>query len=408
MRSLPVLAALLLALAPAMPARTQVVPDALPPLPRPPVNSPLDALGGTVFEAADGTLDTALGYRVQVEALLRDARGEVVRAPGDALMRHAEYLAMDLDDATRAAAAAAGFEVVREDIDADLGLSVTLLRDRRGRSPARALRALRDALPGHPVEPHHLFFPAGGLPAGVLPASGQAGPGADAPATDATMRVGLVDGGVDATAPSIARARVVRHGCDGRAVPQAHGTQVATRLLGGAPATLFAADLWCGQRVGGDTLALVDALRWMARERVAVVNVSLVGPDNVALRRVVEALSARGHVIVAAAGNDGPAAPPRYPAAYPGVVAVAAVDARGLLLPESAVGKHITACADGVVDARARTRGTSFAAPIVAHVLARAWPVPRPGRNAEARQVLARAAQPARSPRCGLGLVPPS
>lgn len=398
MRSLPVLAALLLALAPAMPARTQVVPDALPPLPRAPVNSPLDALGGTVSEAANGTLDTALGYRAQVEALLRDARGQVARAPGDALMRRAEYLAMDLDDAARAAAAAAGFAVVREDVDDDLGLSITLLRDGRGRSAARALRALRDALPGHPVEPHHLFFPAGG----------QAGPGEDAPAADAAMRVGLVDGGVDGASTAIARAQVVRHGCDGRAVPQAHGTQVAARLVAGAPATLFAADLWCGQRVGGDTLALVDALRWMARERVAVVNVSLVGPDNLALRRTVEALVARGHVIVAAAGNDGPAAPPRYPAAYPGVIAVAAVDARGLLLPESAVGTHIAACADGVVDARARTRGTSFAAPIVAHVLARAWPVPRPGRSAEARQVLARAAQPARSPRCGLGLVPPS
>lgn len=398
MRRSPVLACLLLLLAPSWPARPQVLPEAVPPLPRVPVNAPVDALNGTVSNLADDTLATVNGYRAQAEALLRDARGQVARAPGDALMRRAEYLAMDLDDAGRTAARAAGFEVVREERDDDLGLAITLLRDTRGRSPARALRALRQALPGRAIEPHHLFLPAGG----------QAGAPEDAPAMDGALRVGLVDGGVDTTSTVLARARIVRHGCGGKAVPQLHGTQVATRLVGGQPATLYAADLWCGERVGGDTLALVDALRWMARERVPVVNVSLVGPDNVALRRTVEALLARGHVVVAAAGNDGPAAPPRYPAAYPGVVAVAAVDARGALLPESAIGAHIDACADGVVDARARTRGTSFAAPLVARVLASAYPVATPGRGAEAMRVLARSARPARTPRCGAGIVSPT
>lgn len=398
MRRLPAIACLLLALAAALPARTQVVPDAIPPLPRVPVNAPRDALNGTTVDLVGDALQTAHGYRAQAEALLRDARGDVVRAPGDALMRRAEYLAMDLDDTARAAARAAGFTVVRMDSDADLGLAITLLRDTRDRSPTSALRVLRRTLPGRIVEPHHLFLPAGG----------QAGPG-EAPApTESPLRVGLVDGGVDAASPALARARVVRHGCDGRAVPQAHGTEVAARLVAGAPTTLFAADLWCGQRVGGDTLALVDALRWMARERVSVVNISLVGPDNVALRRTVEALLGRGHVVVAAAGNDGPAAPPRFPAAYPGVIAVAAVDARGALLPESASGAHIDACANGVVDARARTRGTSFAAPIVAHRLAGLWSVPAPGRSAEALALLARTARPARSSRCGLGIVVPT
>lgn len=398
MRRLPVLTCLLLLLAPSSPARPQVLPDAIPPLPRVPVNAPVDALNGTVVNVADDTLSTVNGYRAQAEALLRDARGQVVRAPGDAVMRRAEYLAMDLDDAGRAAAHRAGFAVVREERDDDLGLAVTLLRDTRDRSPSRALRALRDVLPGRAVEPHHLFLPAGG----------QAAAPDSAPAADTALRVGLIDGGIDGTQAALSQVRIVRHGCGGEARPQRHGTHVAARLVGGQRATLYAADLWCAQRVGGDTLALVDALRWMARERVAVVNVSLVGPDNGVLRRTVEALLARGHVLVAAAGNDGPAAPPRFPAAYPGVVAVAAVDARGVLLPESAVGAHVAACADGVVDARTRTRGTSFAAPLVARVLAVAYPAMTPGRAAEVSRVLTRAARPARSSRCGVGIIAPT
>jgi len=43
----------------------------------------------------------------------------------------------------------------------------------------------------------------------------------------------------------------------------------------------------------------------MVRERIAVINVSLVGPDNAVLARIVALLTARGYAIVAAVGNDG-------------------------------------------------------------------------------------------------------
>ena len=65
---------------------------------------------------------------------------------------------------------------------------------------------------------------------------------------------------------------------------------------------------------GGAVDAVAAAFGWMARERVAVINVSLVGPRNALLERVVKTLVSRGHLIVAAVGNDGPAAPPLYPA----------------------------------------------------------------------------------------------
>jgi subtilisin family serine protease len=92
---------------------------------------------------------------------------------------------------------------------------------------------------------------------------------------------------------------------------------------------------------------------------------------------VVSALIARGHLIVAAVGNDGPAAPPLYPAAYPDVVGVTAVDAHRRVLIEAERGPQVMFAAQGA-DLKAATlehgyadvRGTSFAAPTVAALLA--------------------------------------
>ena len=388
-------------------ASAQLLPAPLPgppPLPRVPIAEAADQLA-TTLESGSGALH---GYRRQLQNLLRSDRARVVRTPQGDLMLRNEYLAIDAADETLSGAAAtAGFVVARRDVDDELGFSVTLLRDARSRSPARGLRALREAMPGIEVEFNHLYVQAGGLhpQAGAAPRS--------SPAADATprMRVGLIDGGVDATLPAFSRIDMRRHGCDDRAVPQRHGTQVAIRLAGDATGTLYAADLWCGQRISGGTLALVDALRWMARERVAVVNISLVGPDDLVLRRTVDAMHARGHALIAAAGNDGPAAAPLFPAAYPDVIAVAAVDAKRRPLPESAAGAHIDVCAPGVIDATRGGRGTSFAAPLVAQHVAGYWTAAAPGRADDALERLRRdivdSGKPGPDPRCGAGVLSP-
>jgi subtilisin family serine protease len=103
------------------------------------------------------------------------------------------------------------------------------------------------------------------------------------------------------------------------------------------------------------------------------------------LENVVRLVVARGHVVVAAVGNDGPAAPPLYPASYPDVVGVTAVDGRRRVLLEACRGRQVKLSAPGADMSAANpaqgfvlVRGTSFAAPIVAGLLAEVVRVPDP------------------------------
>jgi subtilisin family serine protease len=196
----------------------------------------------------------------------------------------------------------------------------------------------------------------------------------------------LIDSGVRRDHPALRSTAIETFGCDGRSIPALHGTAVASLLVGqdgqfrgAAPgASLFAADAWCGDDApGGRIEDIARSLAWLASHDVSVINLSLVGPPNVVLETLVKRVQARGIVLVAAAGNDGPNAPPLYPAAYAGVVAVTAVDARHKVLLEAARGKHIRFAAPGAdLVAAALTpdylpvRGTSFAAPLVAGLIA--------------------------------------
>lgn len=341
--------------------------------------------------------------KLRIRQLVQQVPERIDLDPAGEPVLRGEFLAIAPDAAALLAIEAAGFEVMPGDASLDgLGLELRRVRDTRTRPVARAMRALRDAAPSVEFEYQHVFLTSstpGAAAAAMAPGK-----------TASPLRVGLVDSGVDAGRAEFARLRVQAHGCNGRAVPHAHGTAVAARLAGHAPGQLYAADLWCGDPVGRATLGLIEALAWMARERVPVINVSLVGPHNAALARAVTALQARGHLLVAAVGNDGPAAPPLYPAAYPGVVGVGAVDARLRVLPESGSGPHVDFVAPGVLPGRGRpTRGTSFAAPIVARAAAMRLAEPDASAAERIRQALSANARdlgaPGRDPRYGEGLI---
>ena len=60
---------------------------------------------------------------------------------------------------------------------------------------------------------------------------------------------------------------------------------------------------------------------------------SFAGPKDPLIERGIEAVAAKGIVMVAAAGNAGIKSPPLYPAANPHVIAVSATDAAGPFAP---------------------------------------------------------------------------
>ncbi|PZO79064.1 MAG: hypothetical protein DI632_05340 [Sphingomonas hengshuiensis] len=226
----------------------------------------------------------------------------------------------------------------------------------------------------------------------------------------APRRIGIIDGGVAAGTPGLAAQQGFASGA-----PRAsdHGMAIASLLTGGgirasAPgAALHVADVYGSDPAGGSASALARALAWMVQGKVPVVVMSLAGPDNALLGRFVAAARARGTMVVAAVGNEGPAAPPAYPASYPQAIAVTGVDARGRVLVEAGRARHLDYAAPGAdmlalnAAGQARSvRGTSFAAALVAARLSAAWS----GDAAAALKVLDREAKGAGA-RTGRGVL---
>jgi hypothetical protein len=128
--------------------------------------------------------------------------------------------------------------------------------------------------------------------------------------------------------------------------------------------------------------SFVAALNWLAANDVATINVSLSGPPDRLMELAVARAQQLGMRLVAAVGNDGTNGVPRYPAAYPGVVGVTAVDQDDRALAAGNRGSFVALAAPGVdilvpgqpgsgatpMD-RLET-GTSFAVPYVTTALA--------------------------------------
>jgi hypothetical protein len=369
----------------------------LPSTPLPPVGGVIDQVGRTGQMAAD-RLQPALGEvrqsagelaaaRVErLEALVRANRGTLEMTDAGPAVR-GEVIAVDPDPASLAAAAAAGFTRLGEERIEGLEVSEVTLAVPRGWSVDRALSRLRRLAPNGQFAANTLHDQSGSVGSAAAGAAALA-QGRPAPGPAA---IGMIDGGV-AGHPAL-RGGIQQRGFAGGAPrPSAHGTAIASLIAGqgavrgaapGAP--LIVADVYGGDPAGGNALALARALGWMAVRRVPVVAISLVGPPNALVARAVAQAQARGVHIVAAVGNDGPAAPPAFPASYPGVLAVTGVDGRGRVLAEAGRASHLDYAAPGADMAAASpngglaaVRGTSFAVPFVAGRLALHARAPQP------------------------------
>ncbi len=330
---------------------------------------------------------TGVGHerRMHAEALQQRYRDLLAFDPRGNLIVRGEILGIGATASGLAAAQEAGFVIRRRNGLAGLDTDIVALAVPQNMSARKALKTIKAIDPGAAYDFNHVYLEAGAV--GEAKPARSNDPMSHPPGSDRApaRRVGLIDGGVEPRHAAMRALSLHRHGCNGAAVPSAHGTAVASRLVAGfgeavpssTEMSLYVANVYCGAPTGGSTDAVIEALAWLMQEHVPVINVSLVGPANLLLQRAVEWAWARGHLIIAAVGNDGPSAPPRYPAAYPGVVAVTGVDGTGRALIEAGRGRFVAFAAPGAdIDAASLpsgyspVRGTSFAAPIVASRLA--------------------------------------
>ncbi|MBN2630296.1 MAG: S8 family serine peptidase [Rhodobacteraceae bacterium] len=233
-------------------------------------------------------------------------------------------------------------------------------------------------------------------------------PGAEA--CTVTTAIGMIDTGINPDHGILATANLTvlpRLSAEGRS-GAVHGTAVASVLVGDPAsrvpgllpgASVLAVDVF--SRVAGDeradVVSLVEGLDALAARQIRLYNLSLAGPANSVLSRMLDRLTdetALDAVIVAAAGNGGPTAPPAWPGAHPKVISVTAVDSRGRVFAKAQRGDHIDLAAPGVNllaatsirGARAKS-GTSFAVPFVtaAAAVLMSGPGPVPGSAVRAK-----------------------
>lgn len=358
-----------------------------------PVGQVLDQVGrvgdrvlGDVGRAVDTTVKKA---RSDVRQLARERLARLrglVRANSDLLEMtdlgpavRGEVVAVDPSEAALKAARDAGFTILGDEMVEGLGIRSVTLGVPRGLSLEKAVSRLRRVAPDADFVPNHLYLQSGdaavaGMGAAVLAQGGSGGRPA----------IGIIDGGV-AAHPSLSGVEQ-RGFATGAPAPSVHGTAVASLAVGKGPvrgalpgARLLVADVYGRDPRGGNAVAIARALGFMAERRVPVVAMSLVGPPNTLIAKAIGEAMARGIHVVAAVGNDGPAAPPAFPASYVGVVAVTGVDGRGRALIEAGRSLHLDYAAPGADMAAAApgggvraVRGTSYAVPLVAGRLAQA------------------------------------
>ena len=364
------------------------------------VNLPSQVLGGV--GQTTGGLRGELGSTVR--AVERDVAGRPIvprtfeRDPNGARVLRRTVIALAPSDQDLQAARRLNFEIVRSETLGSLGFTIVQLRSPADQDLTSALAALRAADPAGQFEYDHIYDPSGDVIAKA---------GSDVAVTAVTVRdvrIGMIDGGIARRHPVFAAASLTLKNVagDGDGPPTAHGTAIASLLVGNDDAfhgyapggNLFAADVYGGQADGGGVVEIARALDWLAANDVAVVNVSLAGPDNKILEQAVERFLLHGHLLVAATGNAGPAGALAYPASYRGVIAVTSVDSHHRLQIDASIG-YASFAALGV-DVRAakveggfaRYTGTSFAAPAVTARIALLVPNANTKAASDALQVL--------------------
>ncbi|MDE2436600.1 MAG: S8 family serine peptidase [Sphingomonadales bacterium] len=332
----------------------------------PGVGHTVDGALGNARELARATVEQAADHlrlvRLErVDGLLRRNHALIERDADGQPARRGTLLLIDPSPEMLARASALGFITGEPDRLDELDLSVIELTVPRGMDLATAQRLIARSVPGAMVASDALHFQSGGVGATARAQERPSGAGPIAAA------VGLIDG---AAAQDYAGTRGFAQGAP---FPSNHGSAVAGLAVRAGVRNLLVADVYGRDPAGGNALAIVRGMNWLIGRGARVISISLVGPRNPLLERAVAAARNRKVAVVAAVGNDGPAAPPSFPASYPGVIAVTGVDRRNRPLIEAGRADHLDYAAPGADIAAPNAagedvsvRGTSYATPLVA------------------------------------------
>lgn len=309
-----------------------------------------------------------------------------------------ELIISGLSDAEAAALQRRGFRVMQSALSGLLEEPVRRVLGPPGSTTNAALREIRRVAPSAVADRNSRYVRStvgGYLPQGascgdscphfVLTGWTSKYSGCQLPAP-----IGVIDTGIDESHPALSGAQIesatVRRS-GRRPSGTGHGTAIVSLLVGQPRssvagllprARILAVDPFhrSGNEDVTDAFDLVAALDLLAARGVEVINMSLSGPPNSVLERGVQRLVRRGATIVAAAGSSSSASM-GYPARYPGLIAVAAVDSTMKPSRLSARGAHIAYVGPGVgipvavPGGNSRlAAGTSFAAPFVAAAVA--------------------------------------
>ncbi len=179
------------------------------------------------------------------------------------------------------------------------------------------------------------------------------------------VRIAIVDTGVDIEHPDlrghIAKTANFVDGGETSFATDRHGTAVAgiigahagdaAGIVGIAPDAqlIVAKACWYAGRAtkaNCSSWSLAKAIDFALGEHVQVLNLSLAGPPDALLGRLLFAAEARGVMVVAAASADG--SDPGFPAAFESAVAVVASDAKGVVRPPAWLVRKPAVAAPGV------------------------------------------------------------
>ncbi|MGM0470940.1 MAG: S8 family peptidase [Bacillota bacterium] len=203
------------------------------------------------------------------------------------------------------------------------------------------------------------------------------------------IKIGVVDTGIDLTHYDLIPVQEGKNIINPNQLPNdphGHGTHVSgiisarrngIGILGVAPEIELYPIKTFNQNGTARISSLIEGIYWSIEQEIQILNMSFgVKEDNQTLKEAITKANEAGIIMIAAAGNDG-TTPLQFPARYPEVISVGAVDKENQLAEFSNYGSGLDLVAPGVnIESTWKDNqfkeldGTSMAAPHVSGVTA--------------------------------------